>query len=409
MTRSSGAESLASPRLWLAFVMMLVGSGLGSTFPVFFPALLAEFGGSRAATASTVSLMWLVAAALGPLAGYLVDRWSPRLLVVMGLGATALGLAGAMSAPTLSLFVLALGVGAGVGVGLTGMVTQAAVIAETYVRRRGFATGIAFSGSMAGYVLSTPAQSAIEAVGWRATLGGYLLIVLILIPLAVALYPSRLSARAAAPVVAGPPSATPRDPLSTRALVRTPAFWALGFMFTMAPLVGSLATLQHALYFASLGFPAREAAVMLTIGGVLSTSGRALIGLAADRVGAPLMGVLSLAMSLVGTLCLVGLEAWPGRVLAYAYVLLVFWPLGTRAVVVSLLVRRLAPPERFGAVFGVLVMVNSAGAGLGPLLSGAIYDFTGSYVTIYLTATVLLALSLAALVWFLSTTRRAIG
>jgi len=54
-------------------------------------------------------------------------------------------------------------------------------------------------------------------------------------------------------------------------------------------------------------------------------------------------------------------------------------------------------------------MVNSAGAGLGPLLSGAIYDFTGSYLTIYLTATVLLALSLAALVWFLSTTRRARG
>ena len=33
------------------------------------------------------------------------------------------------------------------------MVTQAAVIADTYARRRGFATGIAFSGSMAGYVL----------------------------------------------------------------------------------------------------------------------------------------------------------------------------------------------------------------------------------------------------------------
>ncbi|MGH7387845.1 MAG: hypothetical protein ACREM3_00065 [Candidatus Rokuibacteriota bacterium] len=75
----TASESLASPRLWLAFATMLVVSGIGNMFPVFFPALLAEFGGSRAATASTVSLLWLVGAALGPVAGHLVDRWSPRL------------------------------------------------------------------------------------------------------------------------------------------------------------------------------------------------------------------------------------------------------------------------------------------------------------------------------------------
>ncbi len=400
----TASESLASPRLWLAFATMLVVSGIGNTFPVFFPALLAEFGGSRAATASTVSLLWLVGAALGPVAGHLVDRRSPRLLVVAGLGATALGLAGAIAAPTLALFVLALGVGGGVGVGLTGMVTQAAVIAETYVRRRGFATGIAFSGSMAGYVLSTPAQSAIETVGWRGTLAGYLVLVLLLVPLVVAVYPSRLVARPATRVVTTPTPATPAGTRTLWALARTPSFWALAVVFTVAPLVGYLTTLQHALYFASLGFPAREAAIMLTFGGVLSTSGRALVGLVADRFGAPLAGVASLAMSLLGTLCLVGLEAWPGRGLAYAYVLLVFWPLGTRAVIVSLLVPRLAPPERFGAVFGVLVMVNSAGAGIGPFLSGAIYDLTGSYLAIYLTAAALLTLSLSALVAFLRTT-----
>jgi len=393
------SESLASPRLWLAFATMLVVSGIGNTFPVFFPALLAEFGGSRAATASTVSLVWLVGAALGPVAGHLVDRRSPRALVAAGLGATALGMAGAVAAPSLGLFVLSLGLGGGVGVGLTGMVIQAAVIADRYVRRRGFATGIAFSGSMAGYLLSTPAQWAIETAGWRATLGGYLVLVVALVPLTLAIYPARLSAR---PAAARPPA--PAAGALARSLLRAPAFQALAFVFTVAPLVGYLATLQHALYFGSLGFPAREAAVMLTIGGVLSTSGRALIGLAADRFGAPLAGMVSLSMSLAGTLCLAALEAWPARALAYAYVALVFWPLGTRAVVVSLLVPRLAPPERFGAVFGMLVMVNSAGAGLGPLLSGAIYDLTRSYLAIYLTAATLLALSLAAMAAFLSLT-----
>lgn len=71
----------------------------------------------------------------------------------------------------------------------------------------------------------------------------------------------------------------------------------------------------------------------------------------------------------------------------------------------ALLVRRIAPPDRFGVVFGWLVLANSVGAGLGPLLSGGLYDLTRSYLVIYLTAAVLLALSLAALAAFLATTR----
>jgi predicted MFS family arabinose efflux permease len=382
--------------------MMLLVSGISNTFPVFFPALLAEFGGSRAATASTVSLMWLVGALLGPVAGVLVDRGSPRVLVAGGLGASALGLTGAMLAPSLPLFVASLGLGGGVAVGLTGMVTQAAVIADTYARRRGIATGIAFSGSMAAYVLSSPAQWAIARLGWRATLGGYLALVLLLIPLALAIYPSRLGPRAS-----GGPAAPGRGGVS--AVVRAFPFWALAFVSTTAPLVGYLVTVQHALYFDALGFPAPEAAAMLAVGGVLSTAGRVLVGLVADRFGAAPAGVASFALSLAGTLCLAGLEVWPGRPLAYAYVLLVFLPLGTRAVVIPLLVQRLAAPARFGAVYGWVVLANSVGAGLGPLVSGGLYDLWHSYLLIYLTAAGLIALALAALGAFLAATPERAG
>src|SRR5262245_51388484 len=65
------AESLANARLWLAFSLMLFVSGFSNTFPVFFPPLLEEFAGSRAATASTVSLLWVLGALVGAPAGYL--------------------------------------------------------------------------------------------------------------------------------------------------------------------------------------------------------------------------------------------------------------------------------------------------------------------------------------------------
>jgi predicted MFS family arabinose efflux permease len=369
---------------------MLFVSGIGNTFPVFFPPLLAEFGGSRAGTALAVTLTWVGAAALGPVAGHLVDRASPRALVAVGLLATALGLAVGALAPTLTVFALALGIGLGVGVGLTGMVTQAAVIAADYRQRRGLATGIAFAGSMAGYVMATPAHWGIVTFGWRATLGAYVVVLLALIPGVWRWYPRRPAAAAVPAAGAG----------GIGELARRPAFWALALMFAIAPHVGYLATVQHAVYFGALGFPAWEASMMLLIGGVLSTAGRALAGLVADRAGAPVTGFLSFSLTLVGTLCLLGLELWPTRTLAYAYVLFLFLPIGSRATIVSQLVPRIAPPGKFGTVFGWLTVGNSLGAATGPLVSGALYDLTGSYLPIYVAAVALVSIAITALVVF---------
>ena len=94
-------ERLASPLLGLAFAIMMLVGGIGNSFPVFFPPLLAEFGGSRAATALTVTLMWTGGALLGPVAGYLIGRSDPRRVVSVGLAVSALGLVMGALAPTL--------------------------------------------------------------------------------------------------------------------------------------------------------------------------------------------------------------------------------------------------------------------------------------------------------------------
>jgi predicted MFS family arabinose efflux permease len=379
---------------------MLFVSGIGNTFPVFFPPLLQEFGGTRAATALGITLMWTAGAVLAPLSGHLVDRWSPRALVALGLVAAGSGLAVAALAPTLAVFVLGLGVGVGIGTAFAGMVPQAAVIAADFQRRRGVATGIAFAGSMAGYVMATPAQWVIAHFGWRAALGAYVAVIALLVPGVWRCYPRRAAGERAARAV---------ETGSVSALARRPAFWALVVFFTLAPHVGLLATLQHAVYFGALGFPAWEASLMLLIGGVLSTSGRALAGLASDRIGAPTTAFVSFGLTLVGTLFLLALELWPVRVVAYGYVLFLFLPIGSRATIVSMLVPRIAPPGKFGTVFGWLLVGNSLGAATGPLLSGALYDLTGSYLVIYLTATGMVVTAIACLAIFIRGTAPARG
>jgi predicted MFS family arabinose efflux permease len=377
---------------------MLLVAGITNTFPVFLPALLAEFGGSRAATAATASLLWVGGALLSPLAGYLVARWNPRRLVCLGLAVVAGGMILGSLAPTLPLFLVAMGVGGGIGLGLTGMTTHAALIADAYVRRRGLATGIAFGGSMAAYALAPPAQWIITHWGWRPAFWCYAGAILALIPWAWRAHPTQLaSVRSAA--------SSGRAAVAISSIVGSVAFWSLLVMFTTPPLFGYLATTQHALYFTERGFTAGQASMLLAVGGVLAGCGRALAGLTADRFGGPTAGFLSFSCSLLGMVCLIGMEFRPAWLLAGGYVFFLFLPLGSRASIVTVLLGRIAPPAQYGLIFGLLGIGNNLGAALGPWLSGMLFDRTGSYLVIYLWAFGIALTGLAALSVFCLVTR----
>jgi predicted MFS family arabinose efflux permease len=185
-----------------------------------------------------------------------------------------------------------------------------------------------------------------------------------------------------------------------RAIVGSAPFWLLLVVFTMPPIFGGLATTQHTLYMTARGFSATAASAMLGIGGVLAASGRVLFGLMADRLGAPLAGFVSFASTFLGLACLLGLEAWPAPLLACGYVLFLFASMGSRATIGSVLVGHIASPGHYGVVFGLLGIGNSLGSALGPLLSGALYDWTGSYTVIYVSAIGLLGIAVAALAGF---------
>lgn len=381
---------------------MLLISGFPNSYVLFLPPLLEEFHASRAALASPLSFIWIAAAALGPVAGWLVARRNPRLVVMTGLGATAAGLLLGAQARTLPFMIGAVGIAVGLGLGLTGLSTQAALLADSYSRRRGVAMGIAFSGSMAAYMLGPVTQRLIGLFGWRGAFVCHAAAALALIPIAWRVLPARLGGRATS---TGPAATSLQEEPLARIVLSVP-FWSLLVMFSVPPLFGYLATTQHALYFPARGISPAEASLMLGVGGVLAASGRILAGILADRVGAPVAGLVSFSVSTMGVLCLLAMEAWPSRVFAYGYVLLLFLPLGSRATIVSVLLGRITGPRSYGPIFGLLGIGNSLGAATGPWLSGAIFDRTHSYFALYLTTLLFAAAGLSALIVFLLTVRR---
>src|SRR5688572_12718124 len=168
------AASAGRPALrpWMlvgaVWVTLAVASGLYFSFPIFFVALLEEFGWSRGATAAAFSISAIVQGVLSPVVGMLVDRLGPR-RVMLG-GAIVLGAACVLASQVGSLWSLYLvtGVLAAAGVCAVSWIPSGALIARWFTDRRGTFMGVAFSGMGAGVLAVGPlAQWLIAAYGWR--------------------------------------------------------------------------------------------------------------------------------------------------------------------------------------------------------------------------------------------------
>ena len=130
----------------IAFVTMGVGVNARTAFSLLYPPVLAEFGWSRGATAATFSVGFFASAVMSTFIGMAMDRFGPRLVFPVG----GLMVAGGFMAATLTtqpwhLFAT-LGLFVVGGSVLIAFVGHSAFLPNWFVRRRGLAIGIAFSG-----------------------------------------------------------------------------------------------------------------------------------------------------------------------------------------------------------------------------------------------------------------------
>ena len=367
------------------WVTLAIASGLYFSFPIFFVALLEEFGWSRGATAAAFSISAIMQGVLSPVVGTLVDRLGPR-RVMLG-GAVVLGAACALSSRIDSLWSLYLTVGvlAAAGACAVSWVPTGALIAQWFTERRGSVMGVAFSGMGAGVLAVGPlAQWLIASHGWRVA---YLALGLgtlgVLVPIVW------LGVRDGPAVAAAPAGGGAAAPLQWSREVgdalRTRAFWALFFAYLCTPLaVFSVVTHQVA-FAVDQGFPGLFVAGIFGLTGLLSVVGRIGFGIAADRVGRATSATISYGCTAVGTLCLLGLEAWPHVAALYAYAVFFGLGFGARGPIITAMAAQLFP-GRFGAIYGFLSVGNGIGGGIAPWFGGFVHDLTGSYRAAFLIA-----------------------
>src|SRR5271167_1470261 len=164
----------------VSFVTMAIGVNARTAFSLLFPSILAEFRWDRGITAGAFSFGFLISAAITPCVGWLTDRRGPRLAVETGVVAMGGGLLLAALIHEPWQLYLSLGALVGGGVNLLAYTVQSLYLTQWFVRRRGLALSIAFSGVGIGSVTILPwLQSLIADRGWRSACWSLGLLVLV--------------------------------------------------------------------------------------------------------------------------------------------------------------------------------------------------------------------------------------
>src|SRR5207302_11022036 len=202
----------------VAFVTMGIGVNTRTAFSLLFPPILAEFGWDRAVTAGAFSVGFLVATAYVPFLGMAMDRYGPRVVIPIGIVITSAGLA--LAPLTSRPWHLHVTLGALVGGGSIFMtyIGHSLFLPHWFVRRRGLAIGIAFSGVGIGSMLLFPwLGRLIAASGWRAACWALVvLLTVVLLPLNVTLprgRPEDIGLAADGDPAAGTAGAVPVQPV----------------------------------------------------------------------------------------------------------------------------------------------------------------------------------------------------
>jgi sugar phosphate permease len=390
----------------VTFLVLLVVAGVRTAPAVLLAPLATEFGWSRGSIsfAVGVSLIWFGLG--GPVAGSLIDRFGPRLVMLGGLSLIALGLGLMFSMRSLWQLHLFWGVVVGIGTGAVGQVLGATVAHRWFLAYRGLVIGLFGAASAAGQLIFLPAMIGLTNWGgWRAAVGGSAAIVLaLLLPVALLMrsQPEAIGLRplgepAAGAGVSGP--VAPADPAdsarqtSLAAAARTRDFWLLAASFficgyTTNGLIGTH-LLSHAVEH---GFSNVAAAGALGLMGMMNIIGTLASGWLSDRYDNRFLLATYYGLRALSIACLPFITGMPG-LLAFAVLYGLDW-VATVPPTVNLTAMRFGKAS-LGTIYGWIFFSHMVGAGLAAYAGGVLRDTLGSYTVAFFSAALLGFLAVA--------------
>lgn len=367
-------QKASRPRLQIAATAFLsLFSLVGLSYyglPFFYDFMVKEYGWSRTTVTSGNAFgKILIGPLFGFLAGWVIDRFGPRRLMMAGILMGGLALVGLSRVSALWMFYLfylfnALGYVCG------GPLPNQVLLSRWFDKARGKAMGFAYLGiGIGGAVVPQLARWLEGRLGWHdalATLG--LLMIAIAFPLIWFVKD--------APEGFEQTNVEPAPPVGE--ILKSRAFYllAIGSMCSIAAVGG---TNQHLKLFLSLdqGHSQAQAANIISLVLASSIIGRLLMGWLADRFPKKYVMLLIYAM-VSAAIPLLYFASTPGVIYVFAVAFGIAF--GGDYMIIPLMAAELFGLKVMGRVMGIILTADGLAEALSPMLVGFLRDQSKNYV-----------------------------
>lgn len=375
--------------------MVVRNAAASLTIAVFMYPLAQELGWSRTLIAGAASLGGLAATGASPIIGWLVDKYGARLVLALSIFVLGLSTISLAWATVPVAFYLAYGLGrvifsSPISIGAS------VVVSRWFIRTRGRANGLlSVSHSIGMVAFPIIASLIIAGQGWRSAwvVLGILVWVIALVPVSLLIVqrpedvgllpdgdsPDTGNGERSAAVVEEPE-------WTSKQAMRTSALWLLATGIGLLFVMQSGINVHMAAYFRDQGLSPSIAGLALSFNAGFMGVSSMFWGWMVDKFSTRFtLACVALIMA-IASFMLVTAET---NAEALGYSGLFGFGVGGLLVVPPVAFANYFGRRSLGVIRGITEPFTSMGQAIGALLSGAIFDLTGSYLIAFITFAVL--------------------
>jgi MFS family permease len=366
-------------------MILAVGLGLfNSTNSVFVKPICDSLGFGRSQFTLHRTIITLTSALIMPVYGRVIERFGVKQVLLVGAFMLSLVTIGYSLAEELWHFYLWAFVN-GIFYNAVSFMVIGILVSYWFEDKRGFAIGLAYSGSGVGGALMIPVVSRIiELANWRVAyrfMG--ILGLAILLPIILFFIKERPEKAGLKPYTSpgrdkGGESQTEGSlfNLSLRASFQTSRFWLLAVAFFLISAFAAATNTHSAPYLSDIGYSTAFVSAVISLFMVFLTVGKIILGAVYDRFGTMAGNVLVAVCSLVFPMAAL-LAHMPA--FSWIYAVSVGMASCGVSVPVSILITKHFGMNDYPMIFSIFTMITALGQSVSVPLMGAVYDHAGSY------------------------------
>ncbi len=370
-------------------INMLMGGLIMHAFHFYVAELTLEFMWPATIFGLAFMITRIESGVLGPIQGWLIDRFGPQTMMRLGIASTTLGLvlfSLLNSQGTFIGFYFIVAIGASVG----GFMTVSVAVVTWFERLRSRALGFMSTGFALGGFLSGPVSYMIQELGWRNAALVSALALFTVGQLLAFLFVRRPEDRGlvkdgvVAPVADAASSGSARGSsphrhrdFTVREALRTRAFWGLALAHGAPLLVISGVFVHFTLLVTEVeGLTLAHAGIAYTVMNLAQLIGQLGMGYLGDRFPKRPLLIPAMFGHCAAAIMLAFADSYEMILLA-AIINGLAW--GSRAPLITALRADYFGASNFGQIMGWSSIVMSTFMTVGGFLSSVLFDATGSY------------------------------